>query len=135
MTTSRSLQRAERLLEQYAERLTRLVRSAWAAASDATAVAQECSTAEAYTSSNTSVSFVVGDTVCYRLYDVQRKLMSSWFGPCRVTGVLPRGNYTLGDLPNKLVSSKFHVSQLRPYHATLPDCRNHISACIVPHIL
>ena len=85
VTTSRSRQRAERVLEQYAERLTRLVRSVWAAASDATAVAQECSTAEAYTSSNTSVSFVVGDTVCYRLYDVQRKLMSSWFRPCRVT--------------------------------------------------
>jgi hypothetical protein len=61
------------------------------------AVAQEHSASDAYTSSNTTISFAVDDTVCYRLYDVQKKLTSSWFGPCRVTKVLPRGNYMLGD--------------------------------------
>ena len=108
-------------VQDYAKRHSLLLRSAWEAASTLTDIAQEHSAADSYTTSNTSVTFAVGDRVCYRLFDKKRKLMSSWFGPCRVLAVLERGNYELRDLPNQMVQSKFHVSHLRAYHATLPS--------------
>jgi hypothetical protein len=108
-------------VREYAKRQTTLLKAAWAAAGELTRAAQEHHVADAYTTSTTSISFGVGDTVCYRLFDKQRKLVSSWFGPCRVLEVQQRGNYVLGDLPNQMKSSKFHVSQLRAYHATLPS--------------
>ena len=107
-------------VREYAERQTRLLRVAWAEAGELTRYAQEHYVSDAYTTSNTNIKFVVGDTVCYRLYDKQRKLISSWFGPCRVIEVKERGNYILGDLPNQMKSNTFHVSQLRAYHATPP---------------
>ena len=107
-------------IQEYAERQTRLLRSAWDTAGDLTAVAQEEYVADAYVKSNTKTGFAVDDAVCYRMYDRQSKLTSQWFGPCRVKEVLERGSYTLTDLPNKLKSTKFHVSQLRAYSATPP---------------
>ena len=107
-------------VREYAIRQTKLLRGAWASAGELTRAAQEIHAADAYTTTNTKTTFSVGDTVCYRLYDKQRKLVSSWFGPCRILEVQARGNYILGDLPNKMKASKFHISQLRAYHATLP---------------
>ena len=106
---------------EYAERQNRLLIAAWKTASEATMFAQEQYTADAYTTTNTTTKFAIGDRVCYQLFDNQRKLYSSWFGPCHVEAVQEHGNYILQDLPNNTLANKFHISQLRAYYATLPE--------------
>ena len=104
-------------VREYAAIMHRRLVAAWQTARDSVSAEQERHAADAFVSSDTTKSFEPGDRVCYRLYDRANKLHSAWFGPCRVSANLGGGNYRLRDLPNRLMSSRFHVSQLRPYRA------------------
>ena len=103
----------------YALRLHRRLQAAWKAAREATAYEQEISTSNSFMHSDASRTpeFAPGDRVCYRTYNHNNKLYTSWFGPCRVEANLGRGNYRLRDLANNILDNNFHISQLRPYHS------------------
>ena len=108
-------------IADYAYRQHVKLLAAWECARDAGAAVQERAFADACAKHNVNVKFNVGDRVCYRLFRKHNKLVTPWFGPCRISEVLANGNYVLTDLPNAMVSSRFHVSQLRIY-------RTHVDA-------
>ena len=106
-------------VRSYASTLHRRLVAAWHTASSAVANEQERQAADAYIVSDVSKTFAPGDRVCYRHPDRANKLHSQWFGPVRVLENLGNGNYRLRDLPNNILSDRFHIRQLRPYRASV----------------
>ena len=104
----------------YAQRLNALLRAAWTSAREVTKHEQEKEFREQFSAHNyVGDEYAAGDRVCHLLQGKIPKLNSQWSTPCRIKEVLGDGNYILTDTANRIMSDKFHVSQLRPYRTVV----------------
>ena len=107
-------------LQEYAVRLHRQLKGAWAAARDLS-VDEQLAGRDREDRRTDDPVYKVDDRVCYQLPDKVNKLQWQWAGPCRIKEVLDDGNYTLRDLASGLTSDRIPSARLRPYRTWVDE--------------
>jgi hypothetical protein len=96
----------------YLVRLEKRIRIAWDAATEASKLAQWSDKSNAERT-NRLPEFEIGDWVYRKLHEHENKCTALNAGPYRIAGKHGRGNYTLADRENNIMSTKWHVSNLK----------------------